>query len=272
MKYGIDPEIWAAVIGHRRPDLRLIMLAAAIAPHMLDEKIPIPVGLEATIELAMEAHGFGRDPFASARTVILNTLSQWVMDRPEDLQSSTPLMEITDFDHRLGSWCAAHCAQTAVYLIPPEVEAPAHAIALVKEWVIDSASEPREFNNIFDVVAMRNAREVERRFHRERIAAEGREPPDRMYPYFVREYAAMAASLLAEAAYRNPYADPPSEGWPPELADTVMRQAAAALTVQKEESPDVDITNTLLKLREVVIGAIWSFPLGMRIPPARVMR
>ena len=49
--------------------------------------------------------------------------TEWVMDRPEDLQSSTPLMEITDFDHRLGSWCAAHCAQTAVYLIPPEVEA-----------------------------------------------------------------------------------------------------------------------------------------------------
>jgi hypothetical protein len=248
------------------------MLAAAIAPHMLDQKLPIPQGLEETIELAMEAHGFGRDPFSSARNVILNTLSQWVMDLPEDLQASTPLMEITIFDHRLGSWCAAHCAQTAVHLIPPEVEAPAHAIALVKQWVIDSASEPREFNDIFDVVAMRNVRDVEDRFNRERLAAEGREPLDRVYPYWVREYAAMSASMAVETAYRNPYADPPSEGWPPELADTCMRQAAAALTVQKEESPNVDITNTLLKLREVVIGAIWSFPLALRIPPARVMR
>jgi len=111
MKYGIDPEVWQAIIGDDWPTLPKIMYAASIYPAMLDEDTREPRNMKEAVSLAMEAHGFGRDPVRSATIVVLNALAQWIMDQKDAREA---VQQIAGWDRRVAVWCSAACVESVI--------------------------------------------------------------------------------------------------------------------------------------------------------------
>jgi len=135
--YGIDKRVWRA-IGRPAAGPALVALAASVCPQLLDQglKLTLPKSL-ADIErsdLAVECHG------DSADRVIRNALAAWAETFDcYGIGADRSIRSLAHWDLKLGVWCAAAVAETALQYVPDGEDRPRNAIEAARAWTVGRA-------------------------------------------------------------------------------------------------------------------------------------
>jgi hypothetical protein len=243
MKYGIDPKVWSAIIGKKKPTLPRIMFAAALDPLLIHDlgEIAEPRSLIECVRLAdMGTRGDLRDYLRSV-------LVAWIMEQDT---SHTAIRPIAKWDQRLSVWLAAAAAETVLRFVPQGEDSPARAVQAAREWVYGSATYQ-------SVRAAADAADVTADAARSAAA----------YAAEADTYAAEAAYYAADAAYHAANAanaEASSASTAVYAANAAAAEAAAAEAAIDTAAIDAYgafYAAASLSLREPLANAVWTYPL-----------
>jgi len=144
--FGINKRVWDAVVGKETQNLERIVLAASQCAALLPDyaskssddrrghirKQPFDSLAEAErSDIALECHG------DSASVVIRNALAEWATSR---VDAGLALSILTEWDHKLGIWCACAVAETTFNRIGAESDRYKSVIEIIRRWVVGRAT------------------------------------------------------------------------------------------------------------------------------------